>query len=198
MAFTPDPRAESSSASLLGDVDQAAALSVRVVHAHGFGDWCMPPIDGGVNDRATVLGPSTPLGRQWRSTAVAPQRLTSKSLRERAGRDPGSISGPYAGLVPALLTRMSMAAESVECQIDRTAVRPSSVHRVGGPPSGWRCFGADPAQARLVRALSCLREVSTMFGPCGAPSRLCDGSNPIPREPPVMIAVRVRLGLVWS
>ena len=67
------------------------------------GDWCMPPMEAVL----TTEPPCSPIHDLTTSEVHSngAHRLTSKILVKRAWSC--SISGPYAGLVPALLTRMS-------------------------------------------------------------------------------------------
>src|ERR1700742_851974 len=107
-------------------------------------------------------------------------RLTSKVFANRAWSC--SISGPYAGLVPALFTRMSMRPK-------RSSVR-STQRLAASSSTAWaptpRAFS--PICAAAASALSCLREVITTFAPASASCQAI--ANPMPRDAPVTIAVR--------
>src|SRR5271157_708079 len=138
----------------------------------------MPPMDA-------VLSTAPPCSAIQALTASevhssGAHRLTSKVLVNRPWSC--SINGPYAGLVPALFTRMSMLPNRSSVRSTQRLAASSSTACAATPRA------LSPICAAAASALSCLREVTTTFAPASA--SCCAIANPIPRDAPVMIAVR--------
>src|SRR6185312_4134158 len=105
--------------------------------------------------------------------------FTSKVFANRSR--PCTIIAPYAGLVPALLTKMSTLPNLFRAMSMQRRAWSSSTACAATPtalPSIW---------AAASSAASCLSEVRTTLAPAVASA--CTVANPIPREAPVMIVV---------
>ena len=90
--------------------------------------------------------------------------------------------GPYAGLVPALFMRMStLPNRSRVMPMQRRAASSSTACAATPTADPFTCMAAASAD-------SWERDVSTTLPPAAAIA--CAAANPMPREAPVMIAVR--------
>src|SRR5246127_2172857 len=138
----------------------------------------MPPMDAGLTTAPPCSAIHALTASEVHSSGA--HKLTSKVFANRAWS--WSISGPYAGLVPALFTRMSMPPKWSTVRSTQRLAASSSTAWAPTP----RAFS--PICAAAASALSCLREVITTFAPASASCHAI--ANPMPRDAPVTIAVR--------